>query len=277
MDIIDQIIHIRKVRGISQQKLSDMTGILQSVIARVESKRSSPTIEFLSKILSALDLKLELTDTFKSPKEIEKIIKGLPHKGISDGRSGDYVFSFGDKYLLKISDDKNQLGMEKEKNDWVSQYIKGPKTIKYSEDEFSGYYLREYVIGHTLIEEQYINDPKRLIKILKNVIEILRSLDSLNCPFSSLDSDGNDFVHGDLCLPNILVDDNDDFIGFVDLSNSGKGDKQYDYCWLLWSFEYNLKTKQYSDLLLKELNVEIDASDYLRYVALKMINEPGNY
>ena len=63
----------------------------------------------------------------------------------------------------------------------------------------------------------------------------------------------------------------------LDISACGKGDKQYDYCWLLWSFEHNLKTKQYSDLLLKELNIEIDADDYLRYVALKMINESGNY
>ena len=54
MDIIEKIVAIRKQRGISQQKLSEMTGVLQPVIARVESKKSSPTIEFLSKILSAL-------------------------------------------------------------------------------------------------------------------------------------------------------------------------------------------------------------------------------
>ena len=273
MDIIDKIIQIRKKRGISQQKLSDMTGILQPVIARVESKRSSPTIEFLTKVLNALDLELDLVDAFESPKEIKKIINGLPYKRINVGRSGDKVFVFENKYLLKISDNKAQLKLEKEKNDWINQHINGPKTIKYVEDEWNGYFLREYVAGHTLIEEQYLNNPNRLISILKNIVSILRSLDSLNCPFSSSDNEGNDFVHGDLCLPNILVDDNDNFVSFIDLSNSGKGDKQYDYCWLLWSFEYNLKTNSYSEELLKELNIEIDQGLYLKYVITNIVNK----
>ena len=277
MDIIDKIVTIRKQRGISQQKLSEMTGILQPVIARVESKKSSPTIEFLSKVLNALDLELSLVDSFESPKSIKKIINGLPHKRINTGRSGDKVFVFGEKYLLKISDDKKQLRLEKEKTEWVSQYTNSSKTIQYVEEGMCGYYLREYIRGHTLIEEKYINNPKRLINVLKEVVMELRKMDSFDCPFYSPDSIGNDFVHGDLCLPNILVDDNDHFIGFIDLSSCGKGDKQYDYCWLLWSFEYNLKTKQYSELLLKELRVEINADDYLRYVTLKMINESGNY
>ena len=277
MDIIDKIVTIRKQRGISQQKLSEMTGILQPVIARVESKKSSPTIEFLSKVLTALDLELSLVDSFESPRSIKKIINGLPHKRINTGTSGDKVFVFGEKYLLKISNNTKQLRLEKEKNEWVSQYTNNLKTIQYIEEDMCGYYLREYIRGHTLIEEQYIKNPNRLINILKEVVIELRKMDSFECPFSSLDSIGNDFVHGDLCLPNILVDDNDHFIGFIDLSACGKGDKQYDYCWLLWSFEYNLKTKQYSDLLLKNLNVEIDAGDYLRYVVLKMIDKSGNY
>ena len=51
MDLVDQIIQVRKERGISQQQLADMTGILQPVIARVESKKSKPTIDFVQKLL----------------------------------------------------------------------------------------------------------------------------------------------------------------------------------------------------------------------------------
>ena len=118
-----------------------------------------------------------------------------------------------------------------------------------------------------------MTNPERLIAILKNVIGVLRSLDKCDCPYKSLDNEGIDFVHGDLCLPNIVVDDNDNFVGFLDVSNSGLGDKQYDYCWLLWSFEYNLKTNQYNELLLKELNINIDSKDYMRYVITKMIDD----
>ncbi len=273
MDIIDRIINIRKQRGISQQKLSEMTGILQPVIARVESKKSSPTVEFLQKILDALDLDLTLEDSFQSPPEIMKYIKGLSHARIRNGRSGDKIFNCSNKYLLKISDNKKALKAEQEKNDWISEHISGSKTVKYIEDNNQAYYLRTYINGHTLIQEQYINDPLRLIKILKNVVSIIRSLDSLDCPFKSFDNKGNDFIHGDLCLPNIVVDDNDNFLGFLDVSNSGKGDKQYDYCWLLWSFEYNLKTDRYNDILLKELKIKIDSSCYLQYVITNLMKK----
>ena len=197
---------------------------------------------------------------------IASIIKGLPYQRINVGRSGDKVYSFDEKYLLKISQDKESLRLEKEKNEWVSQHIGGPKTIKYIEDESQGYYLRSYLRGHTLIEDPYITNPKRLIAILKKVVETLRSLDDKGCPFQSRGSEGTDFVHGDLCLPNIVVDEEDNLLGSLDLSDAGRGDKQYDYCWLLWSFEYNLKTNQYNDALLKELGIEIKPQDYARYV-----------
>ena len=64
----------------------------------------------------------------------------------------------------------------------------------------------------------------------------------------------------------LVVDDEDNIAGFLDLSNLGLGDKMFDYCWLLWSFEYNLKTDHYNDLLLKELGITIGQDDYERYV-----------
>ena len=269
MDIVDQIVRARKQRSITQQKLAEMTGILQPVIARVEKKRSSPTIEFLSKILEALDLELSLTDSLDIPKGIFKIIKDLPREKISIGRSGDKVYLFGDKYLLKVSQDKEALRLEKEKTDWLNKQGFASKSLKYIEKPEKAYYLRTFLKGHTLIEKPYLDNPNRLIKILKKVISILRSLDEKDCPFESLDNKGKYFVHGDLCLPNIVVNDKDEILGFVDLSNMGKGDRLYDYSWLLWSFEYNLKTNQYSKLLLEELNIEISPSDYLAYVLAK--------
>ena len=50
-------------------------------------------------------------------------------------------------------------------------------------------------------------------------------------------------MHGDLCLPNLFVDDNNKFIGFIDVGNCGKGDKYFDYSWLLWSLEFNIICK----------------------------------
>ena len=270
-NIIDKIVEIRKQRGISQQKLSEMTGILQPVIARVEAKRSSPTVEFLAKILDALDLELTLKDSFELPNEISQYVSGLPRQQKTIGRSGDKVFVFDNKYVLKISKDVELLKQEKVKNDWVSEHIGGSKSVAFIEKEGKAYYLRTFIKGHTLEEKRFTNHHDRLIKTLVNISNILRSLDNVDCPFTSNDNKGQDFVHGDLCLPNIIVDEKDRFVGFIDLSNAGKGDKYFDYSWLLWSFEYNLKTNEYNERLLDSLGIKIDPRLYARYVILNLI------
>ena len=271
MDLVDQIIQIRKERGITQQQLADMTGILQPVIARVESKKSRPTIDFVQKLLDALDLTISLEDSFYCPKEINIIIKDLKRRRDSIGESGDKTYIFGKKYVLKISDNIDRLREEKDKSNWLNKYLLSSKTVKYIEENGKGYLLRNYINGHTLVEKQYLENPYRLISILKEVVNTLRKLDDCACPFKSKENDGTDFVHGDLCLPNIVIDDNDKLIGFLDVSNVGKGDKEYDYSWLLWSFEYNLKTKEYSDLLLKELGIAINPQKFLSYTIPTLI------
>ena len=125
--------------------------------------------------------------------------------------------------------------------------------------------------GYILCDNKFLDNPILLIKILKDVNKKLRSLDKISCPFKSIENEGNDFVHGDLCLPNIIVDDNDNFVGFIDIENCGKGDKYFDYSWLLWSFEYNLKTNKYNNLLIEELNIQISEDIYKKYIPMENI------
>ena len=56
-------------------------------------------------------------------------------------------------------------------------------------------------------------------------------------------------IHGDACLPNILLD-NWDFSAFIDLGQAGRGDKHIDLFWAVWSLAYNLKTDRYTDYFL---------------------------
>ena len=65
MDLIDQIIELRKAKGWTQKDLSSVCGLTQSVIARIESKKSSPTIITLEKIVSALNATLILKPIIK--------------------------------------------------------------------------------------------------------------------------------------------------------------------------------------------------------------------
>lgn len=58
--LIDELIELRKARGWTQQDLAKACGLTQSVVARIESKKSVPTLVTLQKIVSALDAALSV-------------------------------------------------------------------------------------------------------------------------------------------------------------------------------------------------------------------------
>ena len=53
------------------------------------------------------------------PKKIEKIVKDIKYTVDNVGRSEDEVYIFEDKYILKISKDKNRLIDEKDRLDFL--------------------------------------------------------------------------------------------------------------------------------------------------------------
>lgn len=223
---------------------------------------------------------LEFSDVL--PEKIWTKIKNLSFKKDRVGRSEDTVYQFEDKFILKISSDMNRLLREKEKVDWLVQYIPGPKSIEYQEYNSKSFYLRTCLNGESLLADRFLKNPKLLIQTLSSVVAVLRSLDDKACPFSSLDNEGNSFVHGDLCLPNIYVNENNEFIGFIDLDNAGIGDCWYDYAWLFWSFTYNLKTKKWNNKLEEALGLSLDENQYNKYIPQeaqelleKMLKENG--
>ena len=200
------------------------------------------------------------------PEEIKKYVVGMKYTKDTIGCSQDEVYVFEKKYILKISDDGKRLLREKEKNDWITKYIPGSRGICYFSKKNKYYYLRSCIDGDSLISKRFLDNPSLLIEVLVNVIRILRSLDDKKCPFKASTIIGDSFIHGDLCLPNIYVNNKNEFIGFIDLENAGLGDKWYDYAWLLWSLEYNLKTNKYNEILLKQLGISFDQEKYNEYI-----------
>ena len=70
----------------------------------------------------------------------------------------------------------------------------------------------------------------------------------------------NVLLHGDYCLPNILLD-GWRFSGFIDLDHAGVGDRHIDLFWGVWTLEFNLKTNRYADRFLDAYGRDaVDAS-----------------
>lgn len=60
--LIDELVELRKAKGWTQQELARTCGLTQSVIGRIESKRSVPTLVTLQKIVSALGASLSVVE-----------------------------------------------------------------------------------------------------------------------------------------------------------------------------------------------------------------------
>ena len=60
--LIDSIVKLRKEKGWTQKQLSSACGLTQSVVARIESKKSVPTIATLYRIVDALGASLTVEE-----------------------------------------------------------------------------------------------------------------------------------------------------------------------------------------------------------------------
>ena len=195
---------------------------------------------------------------------IEELVKDLKQIEIVDyHRSGDKVYSYENKYILKVSEDVVRLQQEFEKDTWVSNYIPSPKPIVFIIEDQRVYYLRECIQGDILCLQEYLNQPLKLVDLLVEGLKLIHGVKTKDKEYV-VDEEYETLIHGDYCLPNILVK-NDKISGFIDLGDAGLGDPWRDYAWCIWSLEYNLNTKEYTPLLLEKLGIEFNEDKFNLY------------
>lgn len=74
-------------------------------------------------------------------------------------------------------------------------------------------------------------------------------------------------IHGDACLPNIIMEDETTFSSFIDVGQAGYSDKHIDLYWTIWSLNYNFGTPIYGDLFLDYYGRQVIDEERLRLVA----------
>jgi kanamycin kinase/aminoglycoside 3'-phosphotransferase-3 len=75
------------------------------------------------------------------------------------------------------------------------------------------------------------------------------------------------FTHGDYCLPNIFAD-KDQLTGFIDIGRAGVADIWQDVALCIRSLWHNFKTKEYDDLLLKQIGIPLNLEKLNYYILL---------
>lgn len=60
-DLIENIVKIRKEKGISGRELCKMINMKQPYLVKIENKKVSPSLNTILKIINALDLKIKIT------------------------------------------------------------------------------------------------------------------------------------------------------------------------------------------------------------------------
>jgi len=78
--------------------------------------------------------------------------------------------------------------------------------------------------------------------------------------------ESNTLLHGDYCLPNIILDDWR-FSGFIDLDTAGVGDRHHDLFWATWTLFFNLKTDQYRERFIDAYGRARVDEEMLRVIA----------
>ena len=61
-ELIEKMVQLRKEKGLSQRDLCKLINMKQPYLVKVETKKVSPSLNTLVKILSALDCKIEIKD-----------------------------------------------------------------------------------------------------------------------------------------------------------------------------------------------------------------------
>jgi transcriptional regulator with XRE-family HTH domain len=170
IDIIENIIALRKQKGYTQKTLSDKIKMPQANYARIETKETQLTIDKLEKISNALEMPLEEIITYGSnatqPRKIEDLqnkIKQLEGELENSKLKIELLKTHANLYYQYILDNIyhsknfNNKSLEEIKEPLIEAFIQHPKLKKYIELNLISENEIEEMVSN-IKRENFLND-----------------------------------------------------------------------------------------------------------------------
>lgn len=225
----------------------------------------------------------------------------IVHDSSSSAEARTLLFQGTPSVFLKIMP-SGRLEREYRMNLFLNTYGLSPAVIAYTTTAQHDYLLTAAVVGQDGIAETFLQQPERLATALGQHLRKLHALPVEGCPYPDRSQEifkeasasvqtelqtelaffphddlqplryqpvDTVLIHGDYCLPNVIMHDDLTLSGFIDVGDGGIGDLHYDLAWGLWSLHYNLDTHEYDDYFLdgygREL-IDLNGIAYFRKI-----------
>lgn len=134
------------------------------------------------------------------------------------------------KRAAKLTGERERLG-------WLAGRWPVPKAVGFFHVAGDDWLLTREMPGAPLHDKSIGWEPARVSRTFGEILKVLHSADATGCPFGTARR-GHVLVHGDYCLPNVLVRDGR-LSGLVDVGGAGLGSPEVDLAAGVWTLKYN--------------------------------------
>lgn len=126
---------------------------------------------------------------------------------------------------------------ERDRLAWLAGRWPVPETIGFFHELGDDWLVTRAVRGVPMYDPSLGWPPERVARTLGEILHDLHAADATGCPFGER-RPGNVLVHGDYCLPNVLVEDGR-LSALVDVGGAGLGNPETDLAAGVWTLQYN--------------------------------------
>jgi kanamycin kinase len=136
-------------------------------------------------------------------------------------------------YVKRARDLEN----ERNRTTWLAGRLPVPEVLGLFHGFGDDWLLTRAIRGVPLSDASLGWEPARVARFLGEILRDIHAVDATGCPFGE-PGKGHVLIHGDYCLPNVLVEDGR-LSALIDLGGAGLGNPEDDLAAGVWTLQYN--------------------------------------